>query len=76
MPTQPLDTLAIELDRVKWYLWHGNVFRALQIIEWLQDDLEVTVEEAPAASKLAKAVREFGGYIRANKTFIPNYGDR
>jgi hypothetical protein len=30
----------------------------------------------PAATKLAKAVREFHGYIAANKAFIPNYGDR
>jgi hypothetical protein len=26
--------------------------------------------------KLLKAVREFGTYITANRTFIPNYGDR
>ena len=27
-------------------------------------------------SKLAKALHEFGGYIRANGNFIPNYGER
>jgi hypothetical protein len=26
--------------------------------------------------KLLKAVREFGNYITANQSFIPNYGDR
>lgn len=25
--------LTEELESVKWYLWHGNVFRALEIIE-------------------------------------------
>ena len=25
---------------------------------------------------MEKAVREFGDYIRANREFIPNYGDR
>jgi hypothetical protein len=24
---------ARELERLKWFLWHGNVFRALQVIE-------------------------------------------
>jgi len=31
-----LTTLDGELERVKWYLWHGNVFRALQVIEGVQ----------------------------------------
>jgi len=26
---------------MKWFLWHGNVFRALQIGEGLEDDLEL-----------------------------------
>jgi hypothetical protein len=71
-----LTTLAADLDRVRWHLWHGNVFRALQITEWLWDDLEITMEEVAAAGKLAKAMREFHGYITANRAFIPNYGDR
>jgi len=71
-----LDTLAADLDRVKWYLWHGNVFRALQEVENLQDDLDILADETPAVGKLAKALREFGGYIQANQAFIPNYGDR
>jgi hypothetical protein len=62
-----------ELERLKWFLWHGNVFRALQVIEDLEDDLEIAGLET---SKLAKALREFGGYIRANGNYIPNYGER
>ena len=38
-------------------------------------DLEAR-EESPEQRKLCKAVREFGGYIAANKPFIPNYGER
>jgi len=64
---------ARELERLKWFLWHGNVFRALQVIDDLEDDLEVAGLET---SKLAKALHEFGGYIRANGNFIPNYGER
>jgi len=64
-----------EVDRLKWLLWHGNVFRALQTI----NDLEVALDSDGASlgqRKLLKTVTEFGGYIRANATSIPNYGER
>jgi hypothetical protein len=64
-----------QLDRLKWALWHGNVYKALRKIEYLEMDLEA-MEESPEQRKLLKAIREFGGYIAANKPFIPNYGDR
>ncbi len=31
-----------ELERIKWFLWHGNVFRALEIVEDLESDLEAS----------------------------------
>ncbi len=63
------------LKRLKWFLWHGNVFRALQTVEDLEVNLDV--EDATAEHcKLLRAVTEFGGYIRANATSIPNYGER
>ncbi len=31
---------------------------------------------SPEQRKLSKAVAEFRGYIRANATWIPNYGER
>jgi hypothetical protein len=64
-----------ELKRVKWNLWHGNVHKALQIVEDLECDLDLA-ENSQEQRKLLKAVREFGTYITANRTFIPNYGDR
>jgi hypothetical protein len=64
-----------QLDRLKWALWHGNVYKALRKIEYLEMDLEA-MEESPEQRKLLKAIREFEGYIAANKPFIPNYGDR
>ncbi len=33
-------------------------------------------ESSEKGRKMRKAVREFGGYIRANREFIPNYGNR
>ncbi len=43
------------------------------MLEDLEDDLAAAGLET---SKLAKALREFGGYIRANGNSIPNYGER
>ena len=43
------------------------------------EDLECALdleESSQEQRKLLKAVREFGTYITANRTFIPNYGDR
>ncbi len=67
--------VAKELERLKWFLWHGNVFRALQIVGDLEDGLGVD-EPSPEPDKLARAIREFGGYIGANAGSIPNYGER
>jgi hypothetical protein len=67
--------VADELERLKWFLWHGNVFRALQVIEDLEIDLDV--EHASAEHhRLLKMMTEFGGYIRANARCIPNYGEK
>jgi hypothetical protein len=65
-----------QLERLKWFLWHGNVFRALQVIEDLEDDLDLEGEIGPERRKLRKAIAEFGGYLRANASWIPNYGER
>jgi hypothetical protein len=68
-------TVLDELERLKWFLWHGNVFQALQTVDGLELDLDV--EDASLdRRKLLKAVTEFGGYIRANGAWIPNYGER
>ena len=63
------------LERLKWFLWHSNVFRAQEVIGDLEMDLDPE-DPSPAVRKLRKAVVEFGGYIRANATWIPNYGER
>jgi hypothetical protein len=44
-PDQELKTLDAKLERVKWFLWHGNVLRALQVIEGVQWHLEDLDEE-------------------------------
>jgi hypothetical protein len=65
-----------QLERLKWFLWHGNVFRALQVIADLEEDLDLEGEIGPERRKLRKAIAEFGGYLRANAAWIPNNGER
>ncbi|MGH9827512.1 MAG: hypothetical protein ACREDR_30160 [Blastocatellia bacterium] len=74
---EPLDPqyLAKQLERIKWFLWHGNVIRALDTIEYVADILDAA-HETDNVRKLLKAVKEFDHYIEANASFIPNYGDR
>jgi hypothetical protein len=67
-----------ELERLKWFLWHGNVYQALQVMQSVEGDLEVAVATSGdgTARKLLKAVEEFHTYITNNAGFIPNYGER
>jgi hypothetical protein len=75
-----LANLDLKLESVKWYLWHGNVFRAQQHLRWIYMDLEVFEEEDIPHKKqfrrLCRAVDEFETYITLNEPFIPNYGER
>jgi hypothetical protein len=66
------------LERLKWYLWHGNVFKALQGVQSVEMDLDAAVanDGHGTARKLLKAVEEFDTYIENNQGFIPNYGER
>ena len=63
-----------ELERVKWFLWHSNLYKALQLLEWLDQDIDA--EANPEAGKLARTLHEFDHYIRTNQSSIPNYDDR
>lgn len=63
------------LESTKWYLWHGNVFQALQEIESLTLSLD-TDETSPEQNRLLKKAEEFETYITNNQQFIPNYGER
>jgi hypothetical protein len=66
------------LERLKWSLWYGNLYKAFHKIATLVMDLDVAVAttgDAPAR-KLLKAIEEFHTYIERNRTFIPNDGER
>jgi hypothetical protein len=68
--------IAQRLERLKWNLWHGNVRRALQLVDLLEEDLEIEGAGFENGRKLHKAIHEFGHYIAVNRAFVPNYGDR
>jgi hypothetical protein len=66
------------LKSIKWYLWHGNTYEALQHLESLEMNLDAAVEDDKdlTTPKLWRAVEEFHTYIVNNQAFIPNYGER
>lgn len=69
-----------DLTSAKWYLWHGNVFQALELIENLLDNTSILAEHEKKpcleAKKLSKMLEEFRTYILNNGAYIPNYGER
>jgi hypothetical protein len=72
------DPVMRDLERLKWYLWHGNVYKALQVVQSVEMDLDAAVatSDHATARKLLKAVEEFHTYVENNQGFIPNYGER
>ena len=50
LPKTDLPELVSEIEkdqeRVKWYLWHGNIYRALEVLRGIEMDIEC-FEESP-----------------------------
>ncbi|MGW7613500.1 hypothetical protein ACWGKW_40920 [Streptomyces sp. NPDC054766] len=67
-----------ELERIKHFLWHGNTFRALDLLDDLVEDFRDPVHRSPSDTQQAFSTRlgEFCGYIHGNDDQIPNYGER
>jgi len=57
------------------YRRHGNVFRALQTVSWLNLDIDAQ-DPTEKQQKLLKKIDEFETYIRNNAMLIPNYGEQ
>jgi hypothetical protein len=68
--------LSKRIDSVKHLLWHGNVADALERQAGLLLDLQLIRAHSAAAGKLAAGMSEFEVYIRNNREFIPNFGER
>jgi hypothetical protein len=65
-----------QIERLKWSLWHGNLYKALDKIEDIESLLYNFEETYPKFKPLLKAVEEFRTYIENNAHLIPNYGER
>jgi hypothetical protein len=64
------------LNGVKYLLWHGNAEEALEQLGDLGMELSLIQARSAAAKKVADNVTEFETYIRNNREFIPNFGER
>jgi hypothetical protein len=64
-----------QLESIKWYLWHGNVFKALRRIDYLEAYLEGEVITGESSEKLRVTLQEFQTYIENNQQWIPNYDE-
>src|ERR1700674_2244935 len=51
---EELDTVDVgkELERMKWFLWHGNVVRALDAIEDIEGELDFLPQDGESRKKL------------------------
>ena len=65
-----------QVESIKHLLWHGNAEEALDRLVNFMMDLDLIRKRSPPAEKLAAGVAEFETYIRNNKDFIPNFGER
>jgi hypothetical protein len=67
-----------DLESIKWYLWHGNVFQALDQLQGLEMDVGSAAFETKnePARKLLKGIEELHTYVERNRELIPNYGER
>jgi hypothetical protein len=66
------------LESIKWYLWHGNAFQALDQLQGLEMDVESAAFETKQeiARKLLKGIEDLHTYVERNQEFLPNYGER
>jgi hypothetical protein len=55
-----------ELRRIKWFLWHGNTYRAREALD----------SRYPNLRKFRTAMRESQVYIISNESSLVNYGER
>lgn len=72
---------AYDLERLKHLLWHGHVRDALDQASWIEDEVELEIEEAADTTrtklkKLSAALAEFAVYIDRNTASVIDYGER
>jgi len=74
--TETATGMSKRIESVKHLLWHGNVAEALDRMGSMLLDMELIGAHSGAAEKLAVGLSELEIYIRNNRDFIPNFGER
>lgn len=69
------DLIMPMIESAKWYLWHGNVRKALKEIEDCHF-FSKTENQTGKQIKLQQTVEEFQTHIENNAAMITNYGER
>jgi hypothetical protein len=67
-----------DLEPIKWYLWHGKIFQALNDLQSLENDLDAAAFESKDenSQRLLKGIEELHTCVERNREFVPNYGER
>jgi hypothetical protein len=74
---QPLgEQIRAKIERLKWSLWHGHLYQALDKIAASESLLSNGEEADPKFKQLLKAVEECRTSIVHNRHVIPNQGER
>ncbi|CAM3326640.1 hypothetical protein XNC1_p0146 (plasmid) [Xenorhabdus nematophila ATCC 19061] len=69
--TELLDSLT----RTKWYIWHGNVIKALEHLDDCAAMCDEDISHYGNNKSLLKHIDEMYTYIENNSMMIPNYGE-
>ena len=59
-----------ELERLKWFLWHGNVYQALQVMQSIEGDLEVAVATSERCNR-PETAESRGGVPHVHRRTMP-----
>ncbi|MFT7614981.1 MAG: hypothetical protein ACI9J3_003969 [Parvicellaceae bacterium] len=65
-----------DLTKIKWYLWHGNLYQATSLLENFSETAEEVTSDYDHHKNFKKLTAEFETYINRNSRFITNYGER
>jgi len=70
-----LDAMARDVTSAKWFVWHGNLHRAEQLLCVLSCDIYACADN-DARTKSEKYLEELRGYLQRNQHIIPSYNER
>ncbi len=71
------DVIEPMIEKVKWNLWHGNLFKSLKYFESISDEIEISSEnKTDNELKFEKYFNEFETYVTNNRKLIVNYDER